>query len=296
MDNYNKLMTTIRKMSDQANVLTIPRPLLDLTGSLECALLLSQIIYWSDRAKEPGDWFYKTYADWTAELGLSEYQVRKSVRHLVGLGVLETSVRRTRNGTPTCHYRLDWPKFSETILHFFQNGNQKKCRMETEESAETLNTEPTPEPTDIKEEGAGAPASPTPSVQETKDQGSKAAAQARPVKQPKHPAVEAYRAVTGRYPPKETEPLITEAGIETASELQFWESVIRRFIGCGWNPQNIDGMLDYYQRRELPTTRPNPLSPKRRPHEKNLYPASNQAYRFATPADFGLLPRSDPDG
>jgi hypothetical protein len=68
--------------------------------------------------------------------------------------------------------------------------------MEAEESAETLNTEPTPEPTNIKAEGAGAPTLPPPSVQEIKGRGSKAAAQARPARPPKHPAIETYRAVT----------------------------------------------------------------------------------------------------
>lgn len=296
MDNYNKLKAMIKTMGDQGNVLSIPRPLLDFTGSLDCALLLSQIIYWSDRGQDPQGWFYKSYADWTAELGLSEFQLRKCVKQLVGLGFLETSVRRARNGTPTCHYRLDWPKFSETILKFLQNGNPKKCRMETEESPETLNTEPTTEPTNIKKEGAGAPAPPASPVQETKNQGSKAAPQSQPARQPKHPAIETYRAVTGHYPRQETEPLITAAGIETEAELQFWENVIRHFSGCGWRRDNIVGMVEYYQRRELPATRPNRRSNKGSYHEKNFQAVSKQVHRFATPADFDLPSRSNPDG
>ena len=79
---------------------------------------------------------------------------------------------------------------------------------------------------------------------------------------PKHPAVEAYRAVTHRYPPEATEVLIREAGIETEEELQFWQTVVRHFIACGWQAKNLSGMLDYYRRREIPSTRPGTFNHK----------------------------------
>jgi hypothetical protein len=101
----------------------------------------------------------------------------------------------------------------------------------------------------LKQGGADAP--PTPPSEK-----SKSTAKKRKTRTPKHSSIETYRRATGRYPPKATEPLIVGAGIETENDLQFWENVIRHYIACGWSPQNISGMLDFFKRRELPSTRP----------------------------------------
>jgi hypothetical protein len=66
------------------------------------------------------------------------------------------------------------------------------------------------------------------------------------------PAIEIYRRVTGRYPARAGEALVLEAEIESEADRRRWEQVIRCYIGCGWNPQNLSGMLDYYRRGELP--------------------------------------------
>ena len=50
-----------------------------LGGDHKAAILLSQILYWSDKTKDPDGWFYKSYADWQTETGLSEAQVRRIV-------------------------------------------------------------------------------------------------------------------------------------------------------------------------------------------------------------------------
>jgi hypothetical protein len=167
MKNRQTLLAAIKAICGQANILAVPHVFVDFTGSLDCALLLSQIIYWSERTQDPAGWFYKSHQDWLAEIGLSEYRVRKSVKKLAALGILETAVKRAPTGNPTCHYRLDWPAFSETFLNFLQVRSPKKCANETEKSAETLNTEITTEITDIEKEG-GAIAPPTPSFQKTR--------------------------------------------------------------------------------------------------------------------------------
>jgi hypothetical protein len=190
-------------------------------------------------------------------------------------------------GNPACHYRLDWPAFSETFLNFLQVRSPKKSANETEKALETLNTEITTEITDIEKEG-GAIAPPAPPFQKTemkiissqparntvfqknlisettgkvehpafwKNQPSETVRPATATT-PKHPASETYRQVTGRYPPTAAEPLIQAAGIEAAADLQFWEQVIRHYIGTGWNRQNISAMLEFHGRRQLPGTRP----------------------------------------
>jgi hypothetical protein len=99
------------------------------------------------------------------------------------------------------------------------------------------------------------------------------------------PALDIYRHVTGRYPPKGAEPLILEAGITTEPDRQRWERVIRCYIGCGWNPRNIQGMLDYYRRGELPGRRQD--SP-RGGVSLNRTTVGLQPYRVATPDMFTM--------
>jgi hypothetical protein len=49
--------------------------------------------------------------------------------------------------------------------------------------------------------------------------------------------------------------LVGEARIETEAQARLWREVIQHWIGCGWNPHNVVGMLEYYRQGRLPTTR-----------------------------------------
>lgn len=119
--------------SGQRAVLTIPRIYIEITGSLEAALLLSQIIYWTDRSAD--GWVAKSYIEWCDEICLSEYQVRKATKALEPLGV-STKLKKWK-GAPTVHYHFDLDKFSEFIPKFFKNGNLKNSRMKREVISET---------------------------------------------------------------------------------------------------------------------------------------------------------------
>ena len=50
-----------------------------LHGDHQAAILLSQILFWSDRTQDPDGFFYKSYRDWQTETGLSETQVRRII-------------------------------------------------------------------------------------------------------------------------------------------------------------------------------------------------------------------------
>ena len=86
-------------------------------GDHKAAILLSQILYWAERTKDPDGWFYKSYADWRAETGLSEAQVRRILNGdsrvqspqitLRDVGI-ETKLQKVkRTGAPTLHYRVN---------------------------------------------------------------------------------------------------------------------------------------------------------------------------------------------
>jgi hypothetical protein len=37
--------------------------------------------------------------------------------------------------------------------------------------------------------------------------------------------------------------------------LQRWAAVIQGWLGCGWSAGNVNGMLDYFKRNEIPGAR-----------------------------------------
>lgn len=145
-DLKSQVYNLLRQFSGQANTLTIPRPFITMTGSLEAALLLSQIMYWSDRSTMKDGWFAKTYVEWNEELTLTQYQVSKAAKALADFGV-ETKIKKFKD-VPTLHYRLNSSTFLNRVMKFFDNPGVIK-------NFDNPLTEPTTEPTNTI---AGEPA------------------------------------------------------------------------------------------------------------------------------------------
>lgn len=80
----------------------LPLPLLRLMGSAAGALFLAQLLAW-----ETGDeaWQACSYTAWRAELGISEYRIKKVTVWCAARGFLETRVGDAR-GVPVTFYRL----------------------------------------------------------------------------------------------------------------------------------------------------------------------------------------------
>jgi hypothetical protein len=136
----NAVVSLLSGLSGQDNTLVIPRAFIALcNGNHLQALLLSQILYWSDRSKDTDGWFAKSYEDWFEELCMTEYQVRRAIEGdkrtiaeavrkqekapltLEDLGV-ETETRRSNfyNGGATKHYRINAEKFANWIMNNVQ--------------------------------------------------------------------------------------------------------------------------------------------------------------------------------
>jgi len=115
-----EVFALIKALTGQANILTIPRVFITMTSETDAALLLGQILYWSDRTTDPEGWFFKSAKEWEEELGLSAYKVNRAVKLLASWGV-QTRLKKA-NGAPTTHYRLDSEQFFEAISKFLQNG------------------------------------------------------------------------------------------------------------------------------------------------------------------------------
>jgi hypothetical protein len=91
------------------------RRLVDLTGSVKAALLLSQSIYWTRRGRDvakSSGWFHKTAEQWTWETGLSSKEQSSARDALKVLALVE----ERRTGIPArLHFRLSVQRLSRQL-------------------------------------------------------------------------------------------------------------------------------------------------------------------------------------
>jgi len=147
--NQQNIVSLIKRISGQANVLTIPRVYIDLLdGDVHAALMLSQIIYWSDRTKKTDGWFYKKTEEWTDEIGLSRYQIDRVLKVLPWVDTKVVQVA----GAPVKHYRIDLDALADSIckkltnpndrfVRNSQNGFVRNSQMDLQETYKSLNIE-----------------------------------------------------------------------------------------------------------------------------------------------------------
>jgi hypothetical protein len=121
----------LHDMTGKKAVIMYDFALLDLLeGDHKAAIFFNQVLYWSDVTEDPDGWFYKTYAEWEAELHISRYQINrmlhgdkrtpKSRRTLTDIGV-ETMVKKGRyTGNPTVHYRVNREKLLQGMADYIQ--------------------------------------------------------------------------------------------------------------------------------------------------------------------------------
>lgn len=71
--------------------------------------------------------------------------------------------------------------------------------------------------------------------------------------EPIHPAIVRFVSVTGRKVPNEAWAQRIEHAIgPDPPSMARWTRVINAWVGLGWNPGNVQGMLEYYERGEIP--------------------------------------------
>jgi hypothetical protein len=149
LSNYSAIREIVKRFSGQENVFTVPKVYVEYTGDLTTAVLLNQIVFYSDKSKRTDGFFYKTYKEWEEEVCLSERQVRHSVNKLKDKGVVETKLMKA-NGSPTVHYRLNYDKLVDSILTKCQNPILQNVSIQSDNKSESL-TEITTETTTKKD-------------------------------------------------------------------------------------------------------------------------------------------------
>jgi hypothetical protein len=100
-------------------------------------LLLSQLVYWSDKGHDPEGWVYKTKDEIIEEFGLgSRYEVDQARHRLEDEGVLETERRprhawrdgewRVVHPSPVLHYRVDLSALAKRLVELEQSSEQSR--------------------------------------------------------------------------------------------------------------------------------------------------------------------------
>lgn len=124
------------------------RPLVDITGSVTAALMLSQAIYWTRRTADPDGWFYKTQDEWKSETGLSRSEQEGARKALLKSGCWEERYDRLSH---RMFYRVKTPELSRMLKTCIREcgepavadaENQQSVLNRTETTTETT---PTPD-------------------------------------------------------------------------------------------------------------------------------------------------------
>ena len=112
----------------QFQTITFHRVFVDITGSINAALMLSNAIYWTNRLpKEREGWFYKTREEWQSETGLTRHEQDKARQRLVDLGILETRrAKISEEGITAIWFRIDQKILSTHLDQLPQTG---KCQL-----------------------------------------------------------------------------------------------------------------------------------------------------------------------
>lgn len=75
-----------------------------LVGSIKGAIVLNQLLYWSDKGSLPNGWIFKTIDELQQETGLTRAEQQVGIRKCKELGVLKVKLR----GIPAKrHFKLD---------------------------------------------------------------------------------------------------------------------------------------------------------------------------------------------
>ncbi|MHA4153295.1 hypothetical protein [Bacillus cereus] len=137
MSNYNTIRTIISQISGQENIVVVPKLFIKLTGDLTTAVLLNQIVFYSDKSKRTDGYFYKSHKEWQEEICLTKRQVSYSTAKLKEMGLVDTKLMKA-NGAPTLHYKLDYDKLVDWIVTNCNNGKSQNVTMDSNNMSQSL--------------------------------------------------------------------------------------------------------------------------------------------------------------
>ncbi len=124
--NINKEIIAL--FSGQASILTTPKLYVELTGKISLALVLNQCVFWSNKSKLNGSWFYKTYEEWFEEIHMPERSLRRYFDKLEEEGWIITKVKKV-NGQNIKHIFTNIDRIYESLSNITNKDcpNQPMC-------------------------------------------------------------------------------------------------------------------------------------------------------------------------
>lgn len=121
----NELLELIRFMNQKP--IAFNKHYVDLGCGINGALMLSQLVYWADKAKDPNGWIYKTGKEWTEETGLNRREQDTARKNLRELGLIEEH----KHGVPCkIHYKVSQDTLYSKLLEAAQI-RQTECTERT---------------------------------------------------------------------------------------------------------------------------------------------------------------------
>lgn len=257
----------IKQYSGQEQMLGIPRPFIKLTGDHLAALVLSQIVFWSDKGDDEEGWFYKTAGEWESELCISYYQLKRVTDILAKFGI-EKKLKKV-NGAPTLHFRINETVFYKLLVQQLEievsrNSRNSKFEkpeiresaipdieetqiseiQETQESSkDTTNT--TTITSEITTEADASSAEKAVKPSSKKRGGVKSTGRAAPDARTSHPAIQACRNIASQYPPIEVYDEIIEA-IGGEPDIERLTDCRKSYVLAGKNRNGWTWVTDWY--------------------------------------------------
>ncbi len=110
--NLNKEIIAL--FSGQSSQVSTPKLYIQLTGSHSLALVLSQIVFWSNKSSCKDGYFYKTYEEWFEEIHIPERTLRRRFDLLEERDWITTKVRKV-NGKNIKHAIPNMDRIIESI-------------------------------------------------------------------------------------------------------------------------------------------------------------------------------------
>lgn len=236
------------------DTIDVKRIYIDIAEDLVAGILLSQIVFWhlpdnsgksKLRVKHEGHlWIAKNRSDWWDECRITERQYDRAVDILEKKGIVVTDTTLFA-GKPSKIIRID----SNAFLSFYQDALKRsctKCNNEIDESVRTITESTTETTTDINTGAETAHTEYKPALKTRTLKEKKPKEPATP-KEPPPPAIIVFKEVRRFYPDKALYTLIDNTVGRKDFNLELWRKVLVEWAAIGWNPRNVQGVLDCFK-------------------------------------------------
>jgi len=248
-------------------------------------ILLSEIAYWYRprivRDEQTGqviriekrfaaDLLQRTYMSFANQFGFTKRQVRDALKYLEEKKIITLELRTVTTKTDLVLNNVLFIDLDADALARITTPDQPDIPENVSPITKECNTYDAPShtcteiPTEITSEetqtqqSTVAPAVPDDTIpfsdlpiQEidmAEEETSSQDAQKKPLKLPQPPAVRAFRTAAHRFPAKSWWAEIDKTVGTDEKALAKWQQIIHDWVGSGWNPVNIKGMLEAYHK------------------------------------------------